>query len=224
MSRVYIQINDSGEIIAINSDAFLPDLDGWLEIDEGIGDRYTHAQNNYLDDSLMTDEGIYRYRYIDSEVVEKTAEELRAEIDALPTLPMGDGEVMRILLNATSEKLPDDKAMLMPERFDEWYPDTYYREGQIVRGKGDLLYRIVMPGGVASLAHQQPWAEGMLAVYKRIQLAGAGPLPWVYGEEIACGDRREHNGTLYECYAPGGAGANIYSPDMVPSVWREVET
>ena len=40
---VYIQIDDALRIIAINSSAFLPSTEGWIEIDHGLGDRYHHA-------------------------------------------------------------------------------------------------------------------------------------------------------------------------------------
>ena len=43
LSTVYIQIDDASRIIAINSSAFLPSTEGWIEIDRGLGDRYHHA-------------------------------------------------------------------------------------------------------------------------------------------------------------------------------------
>ena len=45
--KVLVQIDDAGRVTAINSDAFVSG-DGWTQIDEGEGDRYRHAQNNYL--------------------------------------------------------------------------------------------------------------------------------------------------------------------------------
>lgn len=45
--KVLVQIDDAGRVTAINSDAFVSG-DGWTAIDEGEGDRYRHAQNNYL--------------------------------------------------------------------------------------------------------------------------------------------------------------------------------
>lgn len=43
---VYVNNNDSGYITAVNSSAFLPDTEGWKEIDRGYGDKYHHAQGN----------------------------------------------------------------------------------------------------------------------------------------------------------------------------------
>lgn len=84
---VYIQINDNNLVTAINSSAFLSDLTDWIEIDEGTGDKYHHAQGNYLPKGLMTDDGVYRYKYTDGEFQERTEEEIQKERDARPPAP-----------------------------------------------------------------------------------------------------------------------------------------
>lgn len=66
---VYVKTDGQGNITAINSDAFLSDPSGWIKIDEGVGDRYCHAQNLYLEDGLCDDEGTPRYRLADGAVV-----------------------------------------------------------------------------------------------------------------------------------------------------------
>lgn len=58
---VYIKTDEQSRITAINSSAFLPDVSGWMKIDEGHGDRYHHAQGNYLPGPLMDMRGILRY-------------------------------------------------------------------------------------------------------------------------------------------------------------------
>ena len=87
MSKVFVQINSKNLIIAINSDAFLPDPSEWTQIDEGEGDRYHHAQGNYLPKPLMTMQGIPQYKLVNGEVQERTAEEIQADIDAIPPPP-----------------------------------------------------------------------------------------------------------------------------------------
>lgn len=74
--RVYVKIDDSNRVTAINSDAFLDDLTDWIKIDEGYGDKHHHAQGNYLPKPLMDERGIYRYKLVDDEVVERTTEEM----------------------------------------------------------------------------------------------------------------------------------------------------
>lgn len=76
---VYIQIDDASRIIAINSSAFLPSTEGWIEIDRGLGDRYHHAQGNYLPKPLYEERGIPVYKYVDGEVVERSQEEIDAD-------------------------------------------------------------------------------------------------------------------------------------------------
>lgn len=76
---VYIQIDDASRIIAINSSAFLPSTEGWIEIDRGLGDRYHHAQGNYLPKPLYEERGIPVYKYVDSEAVERSQEEIDAD-------------------------------------------------------------------------------------------------------------------------------------------------
>lgn len=83
MYRVYIKTDITGRIISVNSDAFLPDTDGWVEIDSGDGDKFHHAQGNYLPKPLMTNEGVYRYKVVKGKVTERTAEEIQADIDAM---------------------------------------------------------------------------------------------------------------------------------------------
>lgn len=53
MYRVYAKINESGSIVETNSSAFLSDTTGWVQIDEGIGDRYHHAQNIFQSPNTM---------------------------------------------------------------------------------------------------------------------------------------------------------------------------
>lgn len=78
---VYIKTDKKQRIIAINSDAFLTNTDGWLRIDEGFGDRFHHAQGNYLDKPIWDERGICRYKLVDDKVVERTQEEMDADYD-----------------------------------------------------------------------------------------------------------------------------------------------
>lgn len=81
---VYAQPNNSGYITAINSSAFLPDTEGWVEIDRGYGDKYHHAQGNYFSKHIYTESGVYRYKLVGGKPVECTAEEIAEQEAALP--------------------------------------------------------------------------------------------------------------------------------------------
>ena len=77
--RVFALTDERDRILDINSDAFLADPAGWTQIDEGVGDRYHHAQGNYLPKSLYDERGIPRYKLVDGQVVERTQEEMEAD-------------------------------------------------------------------------------------------------------------------------------------------------
>ena len=78
---------------AVNSSAFLNDFTGWTEIDQGQGDKYHHAQGNYLPGPLMTDGGAYRYKLVNSGPVECTPEEIQEHEEANQTeLPPDPGD------------------------------------------------------------------------------------------------------------------------------------
>lgn len=87
MHKVYLKTDEIGRIISVNSDAFLSDTDGWTQIDEGDGDKYHHAQGNYFLHPITTFEGVYRYKLVDGKAVERTAEEIQADIYAIPPPP-----------------------------------------------------------------------------------------------------------------------------------------
>ena len=76
---VYVKTDDVGRITAINSDAFLDNTDGWRLIDSGYGDKYHHAQGNYLPLPIVNEQGILRYKLIDGKAVERTIENIEAD-------------------------------------------------------------------------------------------------------------------------------------------------
>ena len=79
MSKVYIQINDSNHIINVNSDIFLTNLDGWICIDEGKGDKYALALNNYFEKPIFNEYGVSNYEYIDKTIRERPLEEIERD-------------------------------------------------------------------------------------------------------------------------------------------------
>ena len=85
--KVYIIADNRDRITAVNSAAFLSDVSGWTEIDEGEGDKYNLAQAHYFPLPLVDDNGIYRYKLVDGAAVERTAEEMAADLAAIPTPP-----------------------------------------------------------------------------------------------------------------------------------------
>lgn len=85
--KVYVKTDDQGRILAVNSDAFINDVEGWTLIDEGNGDKYHHAQGNYFDKPLKTFENVSQYKIENGEVVERTEEEIQADIEPQEEIP-----------------------------------------------------------------------------------------------------------------------------------------
>lgn len=81
-SKVYAKVDDLGRVIAIDggySIGNITNFDDWIFIDEGIGDRFNLCQTNYADDSVLTYEGIPRYRLDGTTLVKRSAEEIDAD-------------------------------------------------------------------------------------------------------------------------------------------------
>lgn len=69
--KVYVSLQD-GYITSINSDIFLSkeEIQAMSKIDQGQGDKYAHAQSQYLDKELVDEHGRYNYKYVEGKVVE----------------------------------------------------------------------------------------------------------------------------------------------------------
>lgn len=78
MYKVYIKTDDLGRITAINSSAFLSEEEqkNWTLIDEGEGDKFHHAQGNYLPKMLFDDNGAFRFKWNGEKIEERTEEEM----------------------------------------------------------------------------------------------------------------------------------------------------
>ena len=82
--KAYIKIDSNNKLIAINSSAFLSNTTGWTKIDEGVGDKYHHAQGNYFEKPLINMNGTHNYIYENKAVRETTGEEKQAELASFP--------------------------------------------------------------------------------------------------------------------------------------------
>lgn len=85
-SRVYIKVDEQGRIVRCEGEYTLPsDLTDWILIEEGQPcDRLNLAQSHYFPGGLYTMDGIPRYRWDGTQVVERTNEEL--EKDRAPSI------------------------------------------------------------------------------------------------------------------------------------------
>ena len=84
-SKVYVLLDEKSRVLRCEGEYSLPsDLTGWVQIDEGYGDRFSLAQSHYLDGGLYTHDGIPRYKYEGGACVLRSEEEIAADRDALP--------------------------------------------------------------------------------------------------------------------------------------------
>lgn len=112
-SKVYIQIDNQGRILRCDGGYTTPaDLSGWLEIDEGNGDRYNLCQSHYFDGGLYTMDGIPRYRWDGSKAILRTKEELEADRAALPQPKPTTLEARLTALEAEAEQAKADREAL----------------------------------------------------------------------------------------------------------------
>lgn len=64
--KVYVKLDENNVITQINSSIFLKDMTDYICIDEGMGDKFAHAQGNYLEKGLFDEQGRYNYKLIDN--------------------------------------------------------------------------------------------------------------------------------------------------------------
>ena len=107
--KVLVRVDSAGRLVDINSSAFVQDATGWVEIDSGYGDRYHHAQGNYLPGPLMDERGIYRYKLVDGKPVERTQEEMDADYTPPEQRPTTEQRVDAL------ETTTDDIILMMAE-------------------------------------------------------------------------------------------------------------
>lgn len=125
---VYVKVDESNRITAINSSEFLTDVTGWTEIDSGYGDKYHHAQGNYFDKPLYDMRGIHRYKayqFVDAPagkiiarffkngeeyvILERTQEEMDADYTPTEIKPTTEQRVDAL------ETTTDDIILMMAE-------------------------------------------------------------------------------------------------------------
>jgi hypothetical protein len=92
--KVYVKIDNDNVIKEINSSIFIGNSLGFIVIDEGQGDKYSHAQSNYLEKGLMGFDGKYNYKLIDGKVVELTDEE-KEKLFPTKTQELSQEEILR---------------------------------------------------------------------------------------------------------------------------------
>ena len=186
---VCVQTDETGRITAINSSAFV-DSDWGTEIDSGYGDKYHHAQGNYLPGGLYTEDSIPRYKLQDGQAVERTEAEISADRAARPAPePTQAAQIQAAvrLAQVQAQTLPDAQALTVPELYERWEAGTAYAQQHIVRRPGGRLCRCRQAH--TSQAGWEP--ENTPALWAAVDKSGGGtlenPIPAVRGMEYQYG-------------------------------------
>ena len=91
--RVYIKIDSENRVTAVNSEIFISDILGWVEIDNGDGDKFAHAQGNYLPKPITDENGVYRYKFENGVVCERSSDEMAADMPEPAPVPPTNAEL-----------------------------------------------------------------------------------------------------------------------------------
>lgn len=190
-SKVYVQMDEQNRILRCEGGYTTPaDLTGWVQIDEGTGDKYNLCQSHYFEGGLYTMDGIPRYKLQDGQAQARSEEEISADRAARPepepTLQEQMGAAVR-LAKAAAQNLTDVQALEVPELYERWEADTAYAQQHIVRRPGGRLYRCRQAH--TSQAGWEP--ENTPALWAAVDKSGGGtlenPIPAVRGMEYQYG-------------------------------------
>lgn len=114
--KVYIKSNAARSILDIDSSIFLKDKTEWVEIDEGEGQKYFHAQGNYLPGPVLDEDGIPNFKHVPNETppyICRTKEEKAAELANRPPEPQGELDNVKAELLATKDALASMYELLL---------------------------------------------------------------------------------------------------------------
>ena len=227
-SKVYVKADERGRITLCDGGyTTLAALSGWIEIDEGTGDRYNLCQSHYFDGGLYTEDGIPRYKLVDGKAVERTVEEIEADRAAIPPARPSRTSQMEAAVMAFASAavdIEDATALQMPDLFPTW-EDVLAAGKELPAGRilqdGAQLYRVEQD--VTPQEGQPPHGDGMLAVYRPIDQQHAGtaddPIPWVLGMDCIAGKHYSYKGKVYRVAVGGTMKPCVWPPDT-PDLWQ----
>lgn len=91
--RVYIKIDSENRITAVKSEIFISDTSDWVEIDNGDGVRFVHAQGNYLPKPITDENGVYRFKFENGAICERSEGEMAADMPVPEPTPPTNAEL-----------------------------------------------------------------------------------------------------------------------------------
>lgn len=233
LSQVYVQIDTSGRIVRCEGGYTTPtNLDGWVKIDEGSGDKYNLCQSQYFKGGLYTHDGICRYKLSGSVPVLRSEAEVEADRKEQkanePRVPSATS--MQTMARMMAQSVTDTMALTVPDMYNAWKPNVRYGYDDGISEKivvcdepgnafaNNTLYRCNTPH-----TSQEDWPPyATPALWTRINKSHAGtiedPIPAATSMEYEYGlyylDPDDDNTYLCERIgeAPGGKVTLHYLP------------
>lgn len=90
-SKVYVLPDDKKRILRCEGGytmGNIQDVNQWVFIDEGVGDRFNLCQSNYFTKRLYEEHGVPVYKLNEMDKpIERTPEEIAEDVAALPPIP-----------------------------------------------------------------------------------------------------------------------------------------
>lgn len=105
-SKVYIKVDERNRVIEIDggySVDNIKNINEWVFIDEGIGDKYNLCQTHYLETSLFEQHGVPLYELKNNKVIRRNAKDVIIDINNLPPKPPTITEQIEIMCEAINE-------------------------------------------------------------------------------------------------------------------------
>ena len=129
----------------------------------------------------------------------------------------------RVMAVQAAPAMSDKQALTMPDLFPTW--EQVLEAGEplgkdTIVNDGGTLYRVVQDNTTPQ-AGQPPHGEGMLAVYRPIDVGSTGgaddPIPWLYGMDCYEGKYYRYEGKTYLCKQ--NMTPCVWAPDT-PGLWQ----
>ena len=135
MVRVYINKDSKNNITSINSEIFLSqeEIQAMTEIDQGQGDKYAHAQSQYLEKGLVDEHGRYNYKYVEGKVIEVDEEDKPKVVDPEQQATTQDKIEAQVMYTAlmTDTLLEESEVQSMFEKIKRFYDLKLYTDKQV---------------------------------------------------------------------------------------------
>jgi hypothetical protein len=219
---VYVQVDLKSRVTAVNSSAFISDYTSWVLLESNVqGDKGHHAQGNYFPQPIITDEGVPRYKLVGGKAMERTTEEIQADIDAIPPPPPDPLQVTQkaaaVMFRALAQTdvITKSDALDNAEMFPVWAdcigqraePGSYWRHGgklySVNAGQGHAIQADWAPDKAVSLFSlaanpAEEWPEW-------IQPTGAHNA-YAKGAKVTHGGKRWVSTAYGNVWSPGAYG------------------